>query len=101
MSVIGRAQLKSTSCGVFLHNSSQFLATLHPTPECVIGALLLQATADCPATGVPTPSSPGDVGDLFCNEWKSANLRDFPVFMHSYCGVPVLLFHLFTCEREW
>ena len=57
--------------------------------------LPLQAAADCPATGVPTPSSLSDVGDLFCNEWKSANLRDFPAFMHSYCGVPVLLFYLF------
>ena len=56
--------------------------------------LLLQAAADCPATGVPTPSSPGDVGNLFCNEWKSAR---FSCIMHSYCGIPVLFFHLFMC----
>ena len=46
LSLIGRAQLKSASCGVFPHNSSQFLATFRPTPVCVIGALDFQKSDD-------------------------------------------------------
>ena len=81
----GSSSDKRLDLAIFDHSMAGCASVDISTP------VLLQAAADCPATVVPTPSSPGDVGDLFCNKWKSSNLRDFHAYL-LWCSCTVILF---------